>query len=351
MIAPPETLIIGGGLTGLTLAFHLQQAGHNYQLLEARNRFGGRNNPHAQGIDVDLGPSWFWPGQDWIARLLQSLRLETFEQYAEGAQLFQTTDGAVHKNTGFASMAGSRRIVGSTYALVSALIAQLDPARLHTSSPVTMISETEGAQLASGERIRAQRVILALPPRIAQDLVFDPVLPDTTLHAMASIPTWMAAHAKFVSIHEHTDWRDRGLSGDASSQRGPLVEMHDASPHDGQTGALFGFVGLTAAQRRRAGPALEPATQQQMQALYDLKTPAVATCLQDWSLSPYTAGKGDDAPLRGHPAYGRPAALQKLLNNRLVLAAAELDRMNGGLMEGAITEAECVASMILSQST
>ena len=36
-----DTLIIGGGLSGLALAVRLQAAGQDYVLVEARRRFGG----------------------------------------------------------------------------------------------------------------------------------------------------------------------------------------------------------------------------------------------------------------------------------------------------------------------
>lgn len=45
-----------------------------------------------------------------------------------------------------------------------------------------------------------------------------------------------------------------GLSGSASSHIGPLIEIHDASTFEG-SGALFGFVGVDASTRIKAGEA------------------------------------------------------------------------------------------------
>ena len=57
-----KTLIIGGGLTGLSLAYRLQKTGHDYQLIEALCRFGGRSKSlTVQGTNIDLGPSCVWP--------------------------------------------------------------------------------------------------------------------------------------------------------------------------------------------------------------------------------------------------------------------------------------------------
>ncbi|RZK26681.1 MAG: FAD-dependent oxidoreductase, partial [Hymenobacter sp.] len=51
--------IIGGGLTGLTLAYYLQQAGVAYDLFEASERPGG-NLPSPQdlaGYQLEAGPN------------------------------------------------------------------------------------------------------------------------------------------------------------------------------------------------------------------------------------------------------------------------------------------------------
>ncbi len=58
--------IIGGGLAGLCAARLLHAAGVDFQLLEARERLGGRIlSVDATGLasddGFDLGPSWFWP--------------------------------------------------------------------------------------------------------------------------------------------------------------------------------------------------------------------------------------------------------------------------------------------------
>ncbi|MGY9011845.1 MAG: NAD(P)-binding protein [Rhodobacterales bacterium] len=66
-----QTLIIGGGLSGLTLADALQTQGHDYMLVKARDRFGGRIKTEYDGAGCfDMGPTWFWQGQPRIAALI-----------------------------------------------------------------------------------------------------------------------------------------------------------------------------------------------------------------------------------------------------------------------------------------
>lgn len=344
-----QTLIIGGGLTGLSLAYRLEQAGHDYQLIEARTRFGGRiKSLTLQGQNVDLGPSWIWAGQHRVAALLDQLNLQMFDQYSTGAQAFEQANGQVAKDTGFMSMAGSMRIAGGTTALTDALVAKLDPARLHKGIAVTGIADGPGVTLSNGETHHAQRIVIAVPPRIAGALTYTPALPQDAIANLNAIPTWMGAHAKFVAVYPTPFWRADGLSGDASSRRGPMVEIHDASPTDGSLGALFGFVGLPADARAKAGPALADAALEQLANIFGPRARSpLSTQLEDWSQAPFTATAADAIAPPGHPHYTMPPALQNIWNGQLIFAVTELTSDNGGLIEGALAASERAANQIL----
>ena len=63
-------IIVGGGISGLHTAYELAKQGVKFKLLEARSRLGGRILSRPSERDrlttsrYDLGPSWFWPGQN-----------------------------------------------------------------------------------------------------------------------------------------------------------------------------------------------------------------------------------------------------------------------------------------------
>lgn len=113
-----DTLIVRGGLSGLGVANRLSTIGVDFHLIEARNRLGGRILSVASSADAetddryDLGPSWFWPGQPRIERLVEDLDLAWFEQEATGNLVFEENDGSVRRDLDFAPMAGSTRITG-----------------------------------------------------------------------------------------------------------------------------------------------------------------------------------------------------------------------------------------------
>jgi monoamine oxidase len=342
-----EVAIVGGGLAGLALADLLHRAGVEFRLFEARPRLGGRIAAlEAPGGGVDLGPSWFWPGQPRIARLVEELGLRAFPQHAAGDTCFEDERGAVHRGMGFASMEGAFRIDGGMVRLIEGLAARLPGDRLHLSTPVAGVGG--GVTLADGTRCAAPHVALAIPPRVAAGLTYRPPLPPGALRALRVIPTWMAGQAKFVAVYAAPFWREAGLSGDAMSRRGPLVEIHDASGPDGVPAALFGFVGVPAAARAGQGEAIAEAALAQFGRIFgpEALSPA-ATALMDWATQPETSTDLDLGPPGGHPEQGLPAPLAALAEGGLHFAATETAPEMGGLMEGALASAERTAAQII----
>ncbi len=345
-----RTLIVGGGLSGLALAEMLEAQGHDYLLLEARDRFGGRIKTEAlDRAGFDMGPAWFWPGQPRIASLIERYDLTVFDQFSDGALTFEDAAGQVQYGRGIASMQGSFRLSGGLGVLTAALADRLPDARKRSGAPVAGLAQTESgikATLASGEAVSADRVVLALPPRVAAGFQFAPELPEATLNTLQAVPTWMAGQAKAVAVYNTPFWRDAGLSGDAQSRHGPMVEIHDASPHTGGPYALFGFIGVP--PESRADEAL--LRQHICAQLGRLFGPEAATPLElfvkDWARDPYTATDADQAPLYAHPSYGMPDVLGGLWEGRLLFSGTEVAATFGGYLEGALEAAEASFAML-----
>ncbi len=343
-----DVLIIGGGLAGLALADGLSRAGVDFQLLEARSRLGGRIlNAQVEGAQFDLGPAWFWPERPRMDALVKRLGLERFEQHSTGDLVFENQNGQVQKGQGFASMQGSWRLEGGFGALIDTLAYGLPANRVHRDAVVTQLAQTADtitATCAHGTGIEARKVVLATPPRIASQMHFTPDLQAQAQDAMQNVSTWMAGQAKAVAVYDTGFWRQAGLSGDASSRHGPLVEIHDASPTaasgtDGPS-ALFGFIGVPP-QHRTDKSGLSAAIIAQLVRLFgpQAATPK-ALFVQDWAFETLTATQADHAPLYAHPTYGLPAALSDLWDGRLIFGGTEVATQFGGYLEGALEAAE-----------
>lgn len=335
-----EILIVGGGLSGLALATRLHAADRDVRLIEARDRLGGR----ILSVDgFDLGPAWFWPGQPRIAALVDRLGLERFDQYATGALIFEDERGVVERGRGWASMEGSWRLEGGMADLIAALGREMPQDRVHLSSLVARIERTDGgADIATtdGTAYRARHVVLAMPPRLARRIAIAPALSIEALHAMAATPTWMAGQAKVIATYDRPFWREAGLSGDAMSRRGPMVEVHDASPATGGPYALFGFIGVPATGRHD-GEALKAAVRDQLGRIFGAEAARPsALFLKDWAFDAFTATDLDQRPLHSHPNYGLPEVLSNPWNSRLLFSGTETAPRFGGYLEGALEAAD-----------
>lgn len=62
--SPVDVLIVGGGLSGLSTAYHLQKAGISYRILELAPRVGGRvrTGKYPEKTHAEVGLAEFWDG-------------------------------------------------------------------------------------------------------------------------------------------------------------------------------------------------------------------------------------------------------------------------------------------------
>lgn len=358
--------IIGGGLAGLVAARRLHQAGTPFELIEARDRLGGRilsaGSSGASSSDgFDLGPSWLWPEmQPQLAALVDELGLACFRQHEEGDVIVQHRAGATparYPGNSFRQSA-SARLIGGTGTLVSALAAQLPAASIRTGTTVRSLIRTEGGvdlicTTQHGETVRreASRVILALPPRLlAESIVLDPSIEGQVQRAWRQTPTWMAPHAKFFAVYERPFWREAGLSGAGRSMVGPLAEIHDATTASGQA-ALFGFLGVPAPRRAEIGEAaIVKAAVEQLAAMFGpLAGAPKATLYKDWAADPLTATQ-EDLGAAGHPVGFPSPHVEGDWAGRLLLAGSEASSREPRYLAGAVDAADRAVEELMKLS-
>ena len=353
-----EVVVIGGGLSGLMATWQLQAAGIDVHLLEARDRLGGRILTSAPPAQCDLGPSWFWHGQPLIATLIKHFSIPFFEQYAAGDLLVEQADGQVMRAPGPSPMSGSLRLEGGMGQLVKQIAGQIDPAKVHLGFVVRDISLQEDKIVVTAvspqgqTQLQANRVAIAMPPRLAAELAFTPALPANVQDKLRSTYTWMAGQAKFFAVYDKPFWRDQGLCGTAISRKGPLAEIHDASPNSGDVFSLLGFYGIHAGRRaEETAVSLQQLALDQLTSIFGAAAAQPqAVYLQDWSQEPFTASALDQQAIPSHPEYGFDLVLGKAWQGKIDFISTESAMGNGGLVEGALEGGLRFATSLTQQS-
>lgn len=90
MIHPsPQVLIVGGGFSGIAAAQKLHRSGITFQVLEARDRLGGRvyTKTLSDDLYLDFGGQWIGPTQDRMYELCREFGVEYFETYNQGKNI------------------------------------------------------------------------------------------------------------------------------------------------------------------------------------------------------------------------------------------------------------------------
>ncbi|MFN2502648.1 MAG: flavin monoamine oxidase family protein [Acidimicrobiales bacterium] len=351
-----DVLVVGAGLSGLTAASALSAGGLAVQVVEARNRVGGRlHTVISDDACFDLGATWHWEDQPRVRALAAELGLTAFPQYQEGRTLHEDADGNPPEPVEVAPPpAAFLRFVGGTQALSERLAERLSPGQISLATTVTAVTD-EGSHLAvdvenedgASSRLESPWVVMTLPPRLALESVsFAPEIPGEFLEVIEATPTWMGEAIKCVAVYDTPFWRTAGCSGSAFSDRGPLYEVHDASTHDAAVAALWGLVVPHSDFWAMDVDERAPLVLDQLARLFGPEAGDPAQYMErDWAADPYTS---EDGHSHSEPVpYGHPLFGQTHLGGRLVWAGTETAEEGGGHMEGAVRAGERAARLIL----
>jgi monoamine oxidase len=141
------------------------------------------------------------------------------------------------------------RIVGGSQLISLRMAEQLGDGAVELSAPVRSIAHADDVVTVRADRleIEARRAIIAVPPALAARIAYDPPLPavrDGLSQRMAQ-----GSVVKCMAVYERPFWRERGLSGAATSVTGPVSVAFDNSPPEGAPGVLLGFLEGQTARR------------------------------------------------------------------------------------------------------
>jgi putrescine oxidase len=130
-----DVIVIGAGVTGLTAARRLAEAGRDVLVLEARDRVGGRLHTQTHGApgqeaDFEVGGQWVSPDQDALIALLDELDLPTYERHRAGDSVYVDRTGRCHRFGGELPLSeATRAAIGQLTKTLDGLASEMDPDR------------------------------------------------------------------------------------------------------------------------------------------------------------------------------------------------------------------------------
>jgi monoamine oxidase len=148
------------------------------------------------------------------------------------------------------------RFVGGSQEISIRLAAALGDAVM-LGAPVRRIAQDGGGVTieATGLTLRAHRAIVAVPPPLAARITFSPSLGGQRDQLQQRIAG--GAMTKCAAVYPEPFWRERGFTGQAVSDDGPISTTFDNSPPDGSPGVMLGFIAGREAIRHARRPQSE----------------------------------------------------------------------------------------------
>lgn len=337
-------VIIGGGLSGLTLAYLLKKENRNVSLLEASSRLGGRIQTIKGQLDtpLELGATWFSEAHTNLLNLVKELNLQKYPQYSRGISLFQTKSfEPPQKFTVPEAEQPSYRLVGGTQQIINTLAAQLQPETIMMNTKVVSITENRNQieiKTKNGALLYADKVVICIPPQLAgSSLQFSPELPSFLIAILPTVQTWMSGSIKFVLEYDQPFWRNEGYSGMLYSHVGTVVEMYD---HTNFEENKFGFTGfLSGSATHYSQKTRKELVLKQLNELIGPEAMLPKFYLDKIWTDEYVLAE-NQLIYRSHQNNGHPVLNYPYMNHKLYFSGTETATQFAGYMEGAIISAK-----------
>lgn len=350
-----DIIIIGAGLTGLTLAYLLKNEGFKIHILESRSRIGGRiYSVHNQDLaPVEMGATWFGPKHSQINRLLHELGLNIFEQELGENAIYEPLSTSPPQLVQLPPNGedASFRIKNGTTSLPDALNKNLgDLCEISFNQKVKSITNDElGVIVNTGTVLHhANIVVSTLPPYLLlKTIEFTPKLQPVLTSLMKETHTWMGDSIKIGLHYTEPFWRSPNLSGTIFSNVGPIPEMYEHANFEGSKFALKGF--LNGAYHSVTKNERLELILNQLRRYYGSKADdyihyeEMIWCKDSNTYHPY------ESDLLPHQNNGHPMFQTPICDGKFHIGGSETASEFPGYMEGAILSAKHIANAIKNQ--
>lgn len=341
-----KIIIVGGGLTGLSLAYFLKKSDIQSLVLEASLRVGGRIKTITgkNNTPLELGATWFADEHEHLIDLLNELGIEKYPQFRRGTSLFHTENNKppqhfeVSKNE-----PPSYRVAGGTEQVIKALHEHLTSSKIlvdHKVVEITKKNKEIEVTAKNGKKYLGTEVVLCMPPQlIVSNINFVPQLPQALNELMPKVQTWMANSIKFVLEYSAPFWRSNRLSGMLFSHVGIVSEMYD---HTNKEENKFGFTGFLHPNAKHLSKVKRKENVLAYLQTFFGKDVLSYTYYEDEIWNKANLIGNTTIEIQPHLNNGHPLLKNNYMNGQLYLAGTETSANYPGYMNAAIGSAKRV---------
>lgn len=239
------------------------------------------------------------------------------------------------------------KVHGGAFQLAARMAERLPPGALQLNAAVHAIEQSESGvtvRHAAGE-VRAPRLVIAAAPALVSRIHFHAALPPARMQLQQRMP--MGSVIKALIAYERPFWKERGLSGEAISDRAAFGPVMDATPPGSESGLLVGFF-ASSEGRALAGASTDTRREAAVRSLTRYFGDAAATPIgyvdKDWISDPWSQGC-----YVGITAPGTLTAVGRALREpcgRIHWAGTETATRWTGYIDGAIESGDRVADEV-----
>nr|WP_321244567.1 FAD-dependent oxidoreductase [uncultured Psychroserpens sp.] len=347
-----DVLIIGAGLTGLTLAYYLKQLDVSVTLVEARDRIGGRiyTKQNTSQAPIELGATWLVNEHSELLKLLKALGLDVFDQHYGTTAIYEPSKSNPPQLVNLPqSNQSSYRIKNGTQTIITSLSEALESNQITTNCNITNINKQDDFILATSENheFKCKHIVSTLPPYLFEKTIkVKPQLDSKTKEVMQNTHTWMHDSIKVGFTFKTPFWKGERTSGTIYSNVSALHEFYDHSDADNNLHALAGFMNkdfYNHTREERQEFALK-----QLEQYYGNQARTFLSYQElVWQDERFTTSTYDHF-LMPQQNNGHSIFQTSFLNNTLFIAGTETSTYASGKMEGAVRSAQQVFKQLES---
>jgi len=339
-----KIIILGAGLTGLSIAYFLKKKGINTHIIEARNRVGGRIETIKGNQDspMEMGATWFGKKHESLFSFLEKLKIGVFQQYIHGTTFFETMSFTPPQEFVVpASDEPSYRMQGGTSSLILKLANEVGMENISLDQPISKIEKMENnisITTIEGKKFEADLVISTIPAKLfVQSIECSPALSKDATNIFENTQIWMEGSVKFAVEYASPFWKEKGLSGAVFSQSSLIPEMYDHTNYEENKFALKGFLNRSMVQYAKADR--EKMVIQNLKKFFGTDAENhIGYFDRIWENEKFTFSPTANF-LSSHYNNGHPIYQNSFWNNSFFMAGTETAPNFGGYMEGAIQSA------------